>query len=107
MRMPHPKYKKRGPIPAFEMIKNSINLHRGCFGGCSFCTISAHQGKQIASRSEHSILNEINLLSQTEDFNGVITDLGGPSANMWRMSGKDKDLCRKCSRYCLASSTYT
>lgn len=99
MRMPHPKYKKRGPIPAFEMIKNSINLHRGCFGGCSFCTISAHQGKQIASRSERSILSEISLLSQSEDFNGVITDLGGPSANMWRMSGKDKKLCRKCSRY--------
>lgn len=99
MRMPHPKYKKRGAIPAFEMIKNSINLHRGCFGGCSFCTISAHQGKQIASRSERSILNEISLLSQGEDFNGVITDLGGPSANMWRMSGKDKELCRKCSRY--------
>lgn len=99
MRLPHPKYKKRGPIPAFEMIKNSVNIHRGCFGGCSFCTISAHQGKQIASRSEQSILNEIKLMVQSEDFNGVITDLGGPSANMWQMGGKDKELCRKCSRY--------
>lgn len=99
MRLPHPKYKKRGPIPAFEMIKNSVNIHRGCFGGCSFCTISAHQGKQIASRSERSILNEIKLMAQSEDFNGVITDLGGPSANMWQMGGKDKELCRKCSRY--------
>lgn len=99
MRLPHPKYKKRGPIPAFEMIKNSVNIHRGCFGGCSFCTISAHQGKQIASRSERSILNEIKLMAQGEDFNGVITDLGGPSANMWQMGGKDKELCRKCSRY--------
>ena len=99
MRLPHPKYKKRGPIPAFEMIKNSVNIHRGCFGGCSFCTISAHQGKQSARRSERSILNEIKLLAQSEDFNGVITDLGGPSANMWQMGGKDKELCRKCSRY--------
>lgn len=99
MRLPHPKYKKRGLIPAFEMIKNSVNIHRGCFGGCSFCTISAHQGKQIASRSERSILNEIKLMAQGEDFNGVITDLGGPSANMWQMGGKDKELCRKCSRY--------
>ena len=99
IRLPHPKYKKRGPIPAFEMIKNSVNIHRGCFGGCSFCTISAHQGKQIASRSERSILAEVRMLAQSEGFNGVITDLGGPSANMWRMGGKNKDLCRKCSRY--------
>lgn len=99
MRLPHPKYKKRGPIPAFEMIKNSVNIHRGCFGGCSFCTISAHQGKQIASRSERSILAEVKKMTETEGFNGVITDLGGPSANMWRMGGKDKELCRKCSRY--------
>ena len=99
MRAPHPKYKKRGPVPAFEMIKNSVNIHRGCFGGCSFCTISAHQGKQIASRSEKSILSEIQAMLSTPAFNGVITDLGGPSANMYRMHGKDSSLCRKCSRY--------
>ncbi|MBR4716278.1 MAG: YgiQ family radical SAM protein [Bacteroidales bacterium] len=99
MRLPHPKYKKRGPIPAFEMIKNSVNIHRGCFGGCSFCTISAHQGKQIASRSERSILAEVKKMTESDDFHGVLSDLGGPSANMWQMSGKNKELCRKCSRY--------
>lgn len=99
LRQPHPKYRKRGTIPAFEMIKNSVNIHRGCFGGCSFCTISAHQGKQIASRSERSILNEVRSLTEQEDFHGVISDLGGPSANMYRMGGKDKELCRKCDRY--------
>lgn len=98
-RMPHPKYKKRGDIPAFEMIKNSINIHRGCFGGCSFCTISAHQGKQIVSRSEASILREVEILTKQEGFHGVISDLGGPSANMYMMSGKNKDICKKCSRY--------
>lgn len=99
MRLPHPKYKKRGTVPAFEMIKNSVNIHRGCFGGCSFCTISAHQGKQIASRSEASIMKEVRALAASPDFNGVISDLGGPSANMYRMSGKNKDLCRRCPRY--------
>ena len=98
-RLPHPKYKKRGTVPAYEMIKNSVNIHRGCFGGCSFCTISAHQGKQIASRSEASILREVKALTEREDFNGVITDLGGPSANMYRMSGRNKELCRRCPRY--------
>ena len=99
MRLPHPKYKKRGPIPAYEMIKNSVNIHRGCFGGCSFCTISAPQGKQIASRSERSIIAEVKKMTEAEGFNGVITDLGGPSANMWRMGGKNKELCKRCSRY--------
>ncbi|MBQ9474386.1 MAG: YgiQ family radical SAM protein, partial [Bacteroidales bacterium] len=99
MRLPHPKYKKRGPIPAFEMIKNSVNIHRGCFGGCSFCTISAHQGKQIASRSEASIMREVQAVTSDPDFKGVLTDLGGPSANMYGMGGKDKTLCDKCSRY--------
>ena len=99
MRLPHPKYKKRGPIPAFEMIRWSVNTHRGCFGGCSFCTISAHQGKQIASRSEESILREVETIAQDPEFHGVLTDLGGPSANMWRMKGKNPDICRKCSRY--------
>ena len=99
LRLPHPKYKKRGPIPAYEMIKNSVNIHRGRFGGCSFCTISAHQGKQIASRSEDSILREVHELVQRPDFNGVITDLGGPSANMYRMSGRNKELCKRCARF--------
>ena len=99
LRLPHPKYKKRGPIPAFEMIRWSVNTHRGCFGGCSFCTISAHQGKQIASRSEASILREVEAITGDPDFHGVLTDLGGPSANMWRMKGKNPGLCRKCSRY--------
>lgn len=98
-RKPHPKYKKRGDIPAFEMIRNSINIHRGCFGGCSFCTISAHQGKQIVSRSESSILREVEILTQQEGFHGVISDLGGPSANMYMMSGKNKSICEKCARY--------
>ena len=99
MRLPHPKYKKRGPIPAFEMIRWSVNTHRGCFGGCSFCTISAHQGKQIASRSEASILREVDAITADPEFHGVLTDLGGPSANMWRMKGKNPELCKKCSRY--------
>ena len=104
-RLPHPKYKKRGTVPAYEMIRNSINIHRGCFGGCSFCTISAHQGKQIVSRSERSIMEEVERIVQCDDFNGVITDLGGPSANMYRMGGKDKQLCLACSRYSCAQPT--
>ncbi len=96
-RLPHPKYRKRGPIPAFEMIKFSINMHRGCFGGCSFCTISAHQGKFIASRSEKSIMKEVDTIVQQPDFKGYISDLGGPSANMYRMKGKDESICARCS----------
>jgi len=95
-RLPHPKYKKRGPIPAYEMIKFSINMHRGCFGGCSFCTISAHQGKFIASRSEKSILKEVDQVTNMEDFKGYISDLGGPSANMYKMKGKVQSICNKC-----------
>lgn len=98
MNAPHPKYQKRGDIPAFEMIKNSITMHRGCFGGCSFCAISAHQGKQIASRSEASILAEVKDLIQRPYFKGHISDLGGPSANMFRMEGKNLEKCQKCSR---------
>lgn len=105
LRLPHPKYKKRGAIPAFEMIRWSVNTHRGCFGGCSFCTISAHQGKQIASRSEASILREVEAITQDPDFHGVLTDLGGPSANMWRMKGRNPELCRKCSRYSCSMPT--
>jgi len=97
-RKPHPKYKNKGDIPAFEMIKNSINIHRGCFGGCSFCTISAHQGKFIVSRSEKSILSEISQIIADKDFKGHITDLGGPSANMYKMQGEDLEICKKCKR---------
>lgn len=96
-RLPHPKYKKRGAIPAYDMIKFSINMHRGCFGGCSFCTISAHQGKFIASRSEKSILQEVEEVVNHPDFKGYISDLGGPSANMYRMKGKDEAICARCS----------
>ena len=95
-RLPHPKYNKRGPIPAFEMIKFSINIHRGCFGGCSFCTISAHQGKFIASRSQESILKEVDTVTQMEDFKGYLSDIGGPSANMYKMKGKIQSICDKC-----------
>ena len=94
---PHPKYKDKR-IPAYDMIKWSVCMHRGCFGGCSFCTISAHQGKQIVSRSKASILRQIEKLSQLPDFHGIISDLGGPSANMYRMHGKDMSLCEKCAR---------
>lgn len=96
-RQPHPKYKNRGAIPAYEMIKFSINLHRGCFGGCSFCTISAHQGKFIASRSEESIMKEVEEVANLPEFKGYISDLGGPSANMYRMKGKDEAICARCS----------
>jgi uncharacterized radical SAM protein YgiQ len=97
-RLPHPKYRKRGPIPAYEMIKHSINMHRGCFGGCSFCTISAHQGKFVASRSKASILREVESIKQMPDFRGTISDLGGPSGNMYKMKGKQQWICDECVR---------
>lgn len=97
-RLPHPRYKDRPSIPAYDMIKHSVNIHRGCFGGCSFCTISAHQGKFIASRSEKSVLAEIGKIASMPDFKGTLTDLGGPSANMYRMAGRDKAVCGKCAR---------
>jgi uncharacterized radical SAM protein YgiQ len=97
-RLPHPKYRKRGPIPAYEMIKHSINMHRGCFGGCSFCTISAHQGKFVASRSKASILREVESIKQMPDFKGTISDLGGPSANMYQMKGREQWICDECVR---------
>jgi uncharacterized radical SAM protein YgiQ len=96
--LPHPKYAKRGVIPAYEMIRHSVNLHRGCFGGCAFCTISAHQGKFVVSRSKESIMREVEKVTEMEDFKGYISDLGGPSANMYRMKGKDERLCEKCAR---------
>jgi uncharacterized radical SAM protein YgiQ len=96
-RLPHPKYKDRGPIAAYEMIKFSVNTHRGCFGGCSFCTISAHQGKMIASRSKSSVMKEVEAISKMQDFKGYISDLGGPSANMYQMKGIDQSVCDKCA----------
>ena len=96
-RLPHPKYKGKR-IPAFDMIKFSVNLHRGCFGGCAFCTISAHQGKFIVSRSKESILKEVKAITEMPDFKGYLSDLGGPSANMYAMHGKDENKCRKCKR---------
>ena len=97
-RLPHPKYKKRGVVPAYEMIRHSVTMHRGCFGGCAFCTLSAHQGKFISSRSETSILHEVEAISKMPDFNGNVSDLGGPSANMYKMQGFDLDICEKCKR---------
>lgn len=95
--LPHPKYKGKH-IPAYEMIKFSVCLHRGCFGGCAFCTISAHQGKFITSRSKESIIKEVKAITQLPDFKGYLSDLGGPSANMYAMHGKNLDLCHKCKR---------
>lgn len=97
-RLPHPRYHKKGSIPAFEMIKFSVNMHRGCFGGCSFCTISAHQGKFIASRSKASILKEAKQITQMPGFKGYISDLGGPSANMYKMEGRNLSICERCRR---------
>ena len=96
-RLPHPKYKGK-VIPAYEMIKFSVNIHRGCFGGCSFCTISAHQGKFICSRSKESILKEVKKITEMPDFKGYLSDLGGPSANMYAMKGKDPDICARCKK---------
>ena len=96
-RLPHPKYKNKR-IPAFEMIKFSVNIHRGCFGGCAFCTISAHQGKFIVSRSKESILREVKQITEMDDFKGYLSDLGGPSANMYNLGGKNRKLCERCKR---------
>jgi len=97
-RLPHPKYNKRGVIPAYEMIRHSVNIHRGCFGGCSFCTLAMHQGKFIANRSEESIMKEVEAVTRMPDFKGYVTDLGAPSANMYRMQGFDLSICAKCNR---------
>ena len=96
-REPHPKYKNK-VIPAFDMIRFSVTIHRGCFGGCSFCTISAHQGKFVANRSKESVLREVRRIVENEAFKGYLSDLGGPSANMYQMSGKDLDRCASCVR---------
>ena len=96
-RLPHPKYKGK-VIPAYEMIKFSVNIHRGCFGGCAFCTISAHQGKFISCRSKESILKEVRQVVEMPDFKGYLSDLGGPSANMYGMHGNNLNICEKCKR---------
>lgn len=96
-RVPHPKYKNKR-IPAYEMIKFSVNIHRGCFGGCAFCTISAHQGKFITCRSKESILKEVKQVMAMPDFKGYLSDLGGPSANMYGMAGRNRNVCEKCKR---------
>ena len=96
-RQPHPKYKGKR-IPAYDMIKHSVNIHRGCFGGCAFCTISAHQGKFIACRSKESILKEVKQVIEMPDFKGYLSDLGGPSANMYGMHGRNLNACEKCKR---------
>jgi uncharacterized radical SAM protein YgiQ len=96
-RLPHPKYRGKR-IPAYEMIKFSVNLHRGCFGGCAFCTISAHQGKFISSRSKESVLREVRAITEMPDFKGYLSDLGGPSANMYAMQGKNLAICHRCKR---------
>lgn len=97
MRVPHPRYKDKA-IPAYEMIRHSVNIHRGCFGGCSFCAISAHQGKFISSRSEKSIMREVEQVTRMADFRGNLSDIGGPSANMYGMRGKDPKVCERCSK---------
>lgn len=97
MRVPHPKYKGKR-IPAYDMIKFSVNMHRGCFGGCAFCTISAHQGKFIACRSKESIMKEVKEVVKLPDFKGYLSDLGGPSANMYGMHGRNLKACEKCKR---------
>jgi uncharacterized radical SAM protein YgiQ len=97
-RRPHPRYNGKEKIPAYEMIKDSVTIHRGCFGGCSFCTISAHQGKFVSSRSKDSIVKELQTIAADPFFQGHITDLGGPSANMYMMHGVDSRQCAKCKR---------
>ncbi|MDR2937975.1 MAG: YgiQ family radical SAM protein, partial [Prevotellaceae bacterium] len=97
-RMPHPRYNGKR-IAAYEMVRHSVNIHRGCFGGCSFCAISMHQGKHVASRSEKSILHEVEQTVQMPDFKGYLSDVGGPSANMYKMCGKDVSVCNSCKRY--------
>ena len=96
-RLPHPKYKDKR-IPAYEMIRHSVTIHRGCFGGCAFCTISAHQGKFIASRSKQSVIKEVKAITEMPDFKGYISDLGGPSANMYRMNGINRKTCESCRK---------
>lgn len=96
-RLPHPRYKGK-TIPAFEMIKDSVTMHRGCYGGCAFCTIAAHQGKTISSRSKESVIDEVKKIAEMPGFKGYVSDLGGPSANMYMTGGKRKEICEKCTK---------
>ena len=93
----HPSYNNRGGVPALKPIQFSITTHRGCFGGCSFCSIGCHQGKQITSRSLHSLLNEANIIRSHQLFRGTIEDIGGPSANMYRMECQYAHTCTRAS----------
>ena len=97
-RLPHPRYWKKPVIPAFEMIRFSVNIHRGCFGGCAFCTISAHQGKHVSSRSLSSVVSEVENVVKMPGFKGYLSDIGGPSANMYGMEPYKKDICLKCRK---------
>lgn len=97
-RLPHPKYAKKGGVPAYEMIRHSVTAHRGCFGGCSFCAITAHQGKNVVSRSADSIISEVKKVAAMPDFKGYVSDIGGPSANMYMMKGTNSALCARCTR---------
>jgi uncharacterized radical SAM protein YgiQ len=96
VRAPHPSY--RLPIPAFNTVKDSIVTMRGCFGGCTFCSITEHEGRIIQSRSEESVLREVRQLSRMDGFSGVLTDLGGPTANMYKMACKDDKIEASCRR---------
>jgi uncharacterized radical SAM protein YgiQ len=95
-RKPHPSYKE--PVPAFEMIKDSVTIMRGCFGGCTFCSITAHQGRIIQSRSQQSVLREVRSMADDPDFHGVISDIGGPTANMYQMRCTRPEIEAKCKR---------
>src|SRR5262249_26108102 len=95
-RRPHPAY--REPIPAFEMIKDSVTIMRGCFGGCTFCSITAHQGRIIQSRSQESVIGELRRMAADPDFKGVVSDVGGPTANMYQMRCTRPDVEAKCKR---------
>ncbi len=97
-RLPHPRYEKKGGVPAYDMIRHSVTAHRGCFGGCSFCAITAHQGKNVVSRSQESVISEVQNVAAMPDFKGYVSDIGGPSANMYMMKGADLQLCVKCTR---------
>lgn len=97
-RLPHPRYWQKPMIPAFEMIRFSVNIHRGCFGGCAFCTISAHQGKHISSRSLNSVTDEVKKVVGMPGFKGYLSDIGGPSANMYRMEPYNKAVCHNCKK---------
>lgn len=102
-RKPHPSYQDK--IPAFEMIKDSVTIMRGCFGGCTFCSITAHQGRIIQSRSQESVVKELQKMTQDPSFSGVISDIGGPTANMYEMRCTRPEVEAKCTRLSCVSPT--